>query len=405
MRETVSPAMARRIALAAQGFGRKVGPAAGTRQLNLLIERLGLLQLDSVNVFERSHYLPAFARLGAYDKAVLDALAFPRKGRYLEYWAHEAAIIPVETWPLLRWRMERYRQRSLDDRAAWSHANGPMITWLKAELAHQGPLPASAIEHDANKRSGPWWGWSEVKTGLEVLFRWGELVSAGRQRFERTYALPEQVLPAEVLGREVPEHEAHKQLLAHAARAHGIGTASDLADYFRLKSKDVTPVLRELEDDGVISPVTVPGWNRPAWLHRDARIPRRIDATALLSPFDPVVWERARALRMFGFHYRIEIYTPRPKRVFGYYVLPLLLDDALVGRVDLKSDRQNGVLRVQAAWREPDAPAETAARLAPLLRSTALWQGLDSVEVMGRGNLSAAVAAELGQRALTPTER
>ena len=393
--------MARRIALAAQGFGHKGGSAVGTRQLNLLIERLGLLQLDSVNVFERSHYLPAFARLGAYDKAALDTLTFPRKGRYLEYWAHEAAIIPVETWPLLRWRMERYRQRSLDDRAAWSHANGAMIAWLKAELAHKGPLPASAIEHDANKRSGPWWGWSDVKTGLEVLFRWGELVSAGRHRFERTYALPEQILPAEVLGREVSEHEAHKQLLAHAARAYGIGTASDLADYFRLKSKDVTPVLQELEDDGVISPVTVSGWNRPAWLHRDARIPRRIDTTALLSPFDPVVWERARAQRMFGFHYRIEIYTPKPKRVFGYYVLPLLVDDALVGRVDLKSDRQNGVLRVQAAWQEPDAPGETAARLAPLLLNTAQWQGLESVEVMGRGNLSSAVAAELGQRVIS----
>ncbi|MEO7005765.1 MAG: crosslink repair DNA glycosylase YcaQ family protein [Terrimesophilobacter sp.] len=405
MRETVSPATARRIALAAQGFGRPRGAAVGTRQLNLVIERLGLLQLDSVNVFERSHYLPAFARLGGYDKSALDALAFPKKGGYLEYWAHEAAIIPVDTWPLLRWRMDRYRQRSADDRSAWSHANGDMIAWLKAELDHRGPLPASAIEHDANKRSGPWWGWSEVKTGLEVLFRWGELVSAGRQRFERTYALPEQILPAEVLGREVPEHEAQKQLLAHAAKAHGIGTSSDLGDYFRLKSKDVIPVLRELQDDGVISPVTVPGWNRPAWLHRDARIPRRIDSTALLSPFDPVVWERSRAQRMFGFHYRIEIYTPKPKRVFGYYVLPLLLDDALVGRVDLKSDRQHGVLRVQAAWQEPDAPDQTAARLAPLLLSTARWQGLDSIEVVGRGNLSGAVAAELGQRVIAPAER
>ncbi|GAB3037026.1 winged helix-turn-helix domain-containing protein [Parafrigoribacterium mesophilum] len=400
----MSPATARRIALAAQGFGRKPVTAVGTRQLNLLIERLGLLQLDSVNVFERSHYLPALARLGPYDKTTLDALAFPRKGRYLEYWAHEAAIIPVETWPLLRWRMERFRQRSADDHTAWSHANGPMIAWLKAELADKGPLPASAVEHDANKRSGPWWGWSDVKRGLEVLFRWGELVSAGRQRFERTYALPEQILPSELLAREVSEQESFKQLLAHAARAHGIGTASDLGDYFRLKSKDVIPALRALEDEGLISPVTVPGWNRPAWLHRDARIPRRIDATALLSPFDPIVWDRPRAQRMFGFHYRIEIYTPKPKRVFGYYVLPLLVDDALVGRVDLKSDRQNGVLRVQAAWQEPDAPQHTAARLAPLLRSTAQWQGLDSVEVMNRGNLAAAVAAELGQRAVTPAD-
>jgi uncharacterized protein len=305
----------------------------------------------------------------------------------------------VETWPLMRWRMERYRTRSAGDATAWSHANRPMIDWLKAELGEKGPLPASAIEHEANKRTGPWWGHSPVKTGLEVLFRWGELVSAGRTRFERTYGLPEQILPAEVLGLEVPQHEAHKQLLAHAARAHGIGTAADFADYFRLKSRDVVPVLAELEDDGVILPVSVPGWNTTAWLHRDARIPRRIETTALLSPFDPVVWDRKRAQRLFGFHYRIEIYTPAPKRVFGYYNLPILIDDALVGRIDLKSDRQAKMLRVQSAWREPDAdPATVAARIAPLLRQTAAWQGLDAIEVMGRGNLASAVASELGQR-------
>lgn len=402
MKETVSPAQARRIALGAQGFGRPAPRTVGTRALNELIGRLGLLQLDSVNVFERSHYLPAFARLGSYDRASLDRLTFARKGRYVEYWAHEAAVIPVETWPLLRWRMQHYRARAADDRTAWSHANRPMIQWLKAELAAKGPLPASAIEHEANKRTGPWWGHSPVKTGLEVLFRWGELVSAGRTRFERTYALPEQVLPPAVLERQVPESEARKRLMEHAARAHGIGTASDLADYFRLGRADAVAALRELEDEGAILPVTVPGWKHPAWLHRDARVPRRIQATALLSPFDPVVWERARAERLFGFRYRIEIYTPRPRRVYGYYVLPLLVDDALVGRVDLKSDRQNGVLRVQAAWREPGAPTETAARLAPLLRRTAAWQGLDAIEVMNRGTLAAAVAAELGQALLDP---
>ncbi|HEY9478208.1 MAG TPA: crosslink repair DNA glycosylase YcaQ family protein [Microbacteriaceae bacterium] len=402
MKETVSPAMARRIALGAQGFGRRSAAAVGTRQLNLLIDRLGLLQLDSVNVFERSHYLPAFARLGAYDKVTLDRLAFSPSSRYLEYWAHEAAIIPVQTWPLMRWRMERYRTRSAGDASAWSHANRQLIDWLKAELREKGPLPASAIEHEANKRTGPWWGHSPVKTGLEVLFRWGELVSAGRTRFERTYALPEQILPAEVLNADVPQHEAHKRLLAHAARAHGIGTAADFADYFRLKSKDALPVLRELEDEGVIVPVTVPGWDRQAFLHRDARIPRRLDATALLSPFDPVVWDRARAQRLFDFHYRIEIYTPAPKRIFGYYNLPILIDDKLVGRIDLKSDRQEKTLRVQSAWHEPHADQATvAARIAPLLGQTAAWQGLEAVEVMGRGNLASAVAAELGQRVVT----
>ena len=400
MSETVSPAQARRIALAAQGFGRTVPAAPGTRQLNSLIERLGLLQIDSVNVFERSHYLPVFARLGAYDKTQLDRLTFARKGRYIEYWAHEAAVIPIETWPLMRWRMRRYRETAYRE---WSGANRDMIEWVRAELEAKGPLAASAIEHDANKRTGPWWGHSPIKTALEVLFRWGEVVSAGRTRFERTYALPEQILPAEIIHREVSAREAQRQLVEHAARAHGIGTASDLADYFRLKSADVRPILQELEDDGVLLPVSVKGWDRAAWLHRDARIPRRIEATALLSPFDPVVWDRSRAERVFGFRYRIEIYTPGPKRVYGYYVLPLLVDDALVGRVDLKSDRQSGVLRVQAVWSEPDAPADTAARLAPLVVQTAAWQGLDGIEVMDRGTLAASLAAELGQ-SLTPVD-
>jgi uncharacterized protein YcaQ len=392
----VSPAQARRIALAAQGFGRVPQAPPGARQLGSLIGRLGLLQLDSVNVFERSHYLPAFARLGAYDKAALDRLNFAKKGRYIEYWAHEAAVIPVETWPLLRWRMRDYRERAAADASHWAAANRPMMDWLLAELADKGPMPASAIEHDANKRSGPWWGWSDVKIGLEVLFRWGEVVSGGRTRFERSYALPQQVLSAEVLTREVHPHEARKRLIAHAAGAHGIGTAFDLADYFRLKRTEAMPGILELVDEGTLVPVTVPGWRQTAYLHRDARVPRRVETAALLSPFDPVVWERARAERLFGFRYRIEIYTPQPKRVYGYYVLPLLIDDRLVGRIDLKSDRQSGVLRVQASWSEPDAPAETAARLAPLLRQTAEWQGLGDIEVMDRGDLAAAVASELG---------
>ena len=406
MYETISAAQARRIALAAQGLGRPRSTEPGTRQLTGVISRLGLLQLDSVNVFERSHYLPVFARLGPYDKAALDRLTFARKGRYIEYWAHEAAVIPIETWPLLRWRMEGFRQQMADDADHWMHDNRAMIEWLRAELADKGPLPASAIEHDANKRNGPWWGWSDVKRGLEVLFKVGELVSGGRTRFERAYALPEQVLPGGILDAEVPRDASIRRLMEHAARAHGIGTTSDFADYFRLKTVDARPALRDLEDAGMLIPVRVHGWERAgrpaeAWMHRDARIPRRIDATALLSPFDPVVWERARAERMFGFRYRIEIYTPQPKRVYGYYVLPLLIDDRLVGRIDLKSDRQNGVLRVQASWTEPDAPAETAARLAPLLGEIAAWQGLERVEVMARGDLADALAAELGQR-VTP---
>lgn len=398
MVETVSAASARRIALAAQGFARPRPASVGTRQLNTLIDRIGLLQLDSVNVFERSHYMPVFARLGHYDKAALDALTFSRGGRYVEYWAHEAAVIPVETWPLMRWRMQQYREKHANDMTAWAHANGPMIEWLKAELADKGPLPASAIEHDANKRSGPWWGWSDVKIGLEVLFRWGELVSAGRTRFERSYALPEQVLPDAVIHRHVPRDEAQRLLVQHAASAHGIGTATDFADYFRMSRVDTVAAVNSLVDEGVLLPVTVPSWKHQAWLHRDAHMPRRISAGALLSPFDPVVWDRKRAERLFDFHYRIEIYTPAPKRVFGYYSLPILLDDTVVGRIDLKNDRQAGVLRVQSAWHEEGiSPAAVAERVAPLVRSAASWQGLSDITVNDWGTLAAPLAAQLAR--------
>lgn len=394
--DSISPALARRVGLAAQGFGRPRPLAVGTRQLNATVRRLGLLQLDSVNVFERSHYLPLFARLGPYDRAALDRLVFPRRGGYIEYWAHEAAVIPVETWPLLRWRMRESRGVRTERTARWREANAALLDHLRSELLARGPLAASEIDHDENVRAGPWWGWSGVKTGLEILFRTGELVSAGRTRFERVYALPEQVLPDAVRDLDVPRDDAHRALVAHSARALGIGTVSDIADYFRLRTDDTTAAVRSLVDAGELREVAVPGWGRRAFLHRDARMPRRISAAALLSPFDPVVWERDRAERMFGFRYRIELYTPAPKRVYGYYTLPFLLDEALVGRVDLKSDRQARVLRVQSAWREPHAPDHAAARLAPLLRETAAWQGLDEVEVRDRGDLAGAVAAELG---------
>lgn len=396
MIETISPARARRIALAAQGFARLMPDVVGTRQLNLAIERLGLLQIDSVNVFERSHYMPIFARLGAYDKALLDSLAFAKKGRYVEYWAHEAALIPAESWPLFRWRMSNYRRNSEAEPSSWEATNARMLEWLRKELAEKGPLAASQIEHDANTRTGPWWGWSDVKIGLETLFRWGEVVSAGRNRFERVYGLAEQVLPPEILNREVEPRNAQKQLVEHAARAHGVATTSDIADYFRLRKVPVGELLQELSEEGVVRPVTVAGWRDAAWFHQDARTPRRIEATALLSPFDPVVWRRERAERLFDFHYRIEIYTPAHKRVFGYYCLPILVDDQIVGRIDLKNDRQARVLRVQSAWHEPHAdPGVVAERIAPTLREAAAWQGLDSIAVADRGNLASAVASAL----------
>jgi uncharacterized protein YcaQ len=406
--QNISPALARRIALAAQGFGRPRPATVGSRAFSALFDRIRLLQLDSVNVFERSHYLPVFARLGAYDRAALDHLAFRPGSGYIEYWAHEAAIVPVDDWPLFRWRMADRHRRYSGYPDGWVQRNGDMLNWLRAELAATGPISASRIQHDSNQRSGSWWGWSDVKHGLEMLFTWGEVVSAGRTRFERTYGLAEQVLPSEILGRQVARGDAIRELVRRSAAAHGIGTLGDLADYYRLPSAETKAALRDLEDAGEVVPVRVPGWERngapqPAWLHRDARLPRRMDAAALLSPFDPVVWRRERAERMFGFHYRIEIYTPQPKRVFGYYVLPVLVDDSIVGRVDLKSDRQSGVLRVQASWVEPSvAPGSVADRVAGLVREAAAWQGLDDVLVVDRGTLAPQLAAALGTRLSDP---
>lgn len=403
MVDSVSPAAARRIALAAQGFARPRPDAVGTRQLNLALERIGLLQLDSVNVLERSHYLPMFARLGAYDKALLDRLTFAKKAPYREYWAHEAALIPLEDWPLFGFRRQDYRDYYSVANDPWLAAHADTLAWLRAELAEKGPLPASKIERDAAApRRGSWWDWDEVKRGLERMFRFGDVVSAGRTGFERTYALPEQVMPTEVYRREVPREEAVRTLMERAARAHGIGTLSDFADYYRLKTGDAKPALASLVDEGVLHEVSVPGWKKAAYLHRDARIPRRIEATALLSPFDPVVWERDRALRMFGFHYRIEIYTPAPKRVYGYYTLPVLVDDALVGRIDLKNDRKRGVLRVQSAWREEGVADAVAERVVPALRELAAWQGLGELEVVDRGDLARAVAVEAGVGLVEP---
>jgi len=391
--DTISPASARRIALAAQGFGRPRPDKVGTRQLNLLIERLGLLQIDSVNVFERSHYLPVFARLGSYDRSLLDRLTFAPRGPYTEYLAHVATFIPTVDYPLFGFRRARMREKC--GQHEWVRGNQPMLDWLRNELAEKGPLPASRFEHDANVRKGPWWGWSDVKLGLEFLFGWGDVVSAGRSNFERVYALPEQILPTAVLETQIEPDDAIRELVRRGSCALGIGTVKDIADYYRLGNAVTKTAIQELVDAGELHRVTVPGWGTPAYLHAEARIPRRIETAALLSPFDPVVWERTRTLTMFGFHYRIEIYTPAPKRLFGYYTLPVLIDEALAGRIDLKSDRQNGVLRVQSAWHEAGASGGMGERLVPLLRETAAWQGLGAIEVMDRGDAARTLAAAL----------
>lgn len=398
MTDTVSPDLARRIALAAQGFAGTRTATAGTRTLRNLIERLGLLQIDSVNVFERSHYLPALSRLGEYDRSALDRLTYGGKGHAVEYWAHQAAFVPRHSWPLFGFRRRAYRDEAAKP-DSWLSTHRDLADWLLAELRENGPMKASAIEHDANRSRGSWWGWSDVKVGLELMWRTGQVVCNERVRFERVYALPEHVFASEEFV-DLPEEESVRRLVGHAGAALGIATEADLADYFRMKRAQIRGAIRDLSDEGTLVPVRVPGWENngresPAWVHRDARKPRKLDATALLSPFDPVVWFRPRTERLFDFHYRIEIYTPAHKRKFGYYSLPVLRGDRVVGRVDLKSDRKAGTLRVQSAWRETSAPDDTAARLVPVLREAATWQGLDDIHVNGWGDLADPLRTEL----------
>jgi uncharacterized protein YcaQ len=398
--QTISAASARRIALAAQGFGIPRPAQVGTRQLNLLMQRLGVLQIDSVNVFERSHYLPVVARLGPYDKTLLDKLTLRPKAPYLEYWAHVATFVPRDDWPLWKWRMARMREKYAAP-GGWVDSHPQMMQFVLDELRTNGPMAASDIEHEENVRRGPWWGLSDIKEALEFLFVFGDVVTAGRKGFERVYALPEQILPPALLDTDVPIEDAQRELVRRAVRAHGIGTAKDIADYYRLYVATTTTLLNELADAGEVERVTVDGWKAPAYLAAGARIPRSVRAAALLSPFDPVVWERDRTERMFGFLYRIEIYTPAPKRVYGYYTLPALVDDQIVGRIDLKSDRQAGVLRVQSAWREPDALRGVEERLVPVLRELAQWQGLGDILVVDRGDLARDLATALGTRAIS----
>jgi uncharacterized protein len=398
--DRLSAAAARRIALAAQGFGRP-RPAhrpPGARQIRELVTRLGVLQLDSVNVFSRAHYMPVFSRLGPYDRSLLDRIAghdTPRPTRRLvEYWAHEASLIPVENHPLFRWRMAGV------DAEAWGSIRRvirerPNLVADTLELvASQGPIRASATGIPRPEpRPGHMWNWHDGKVALEYLFFTGQVVSAGRVNFERLYDLPERVLPADVLAAPTPDPAAaQRQLVRIAAAALGVGTEPDLGDYFRLPRADSKARVAELVAARELTEVEVAGWGAPAYLWPSARRPRQIEARAILSPFDSLVWFRARAERLFGFRYRIEIYVPAPKRVHGYYVLPFLLGDTLVGRVDLKSDRQNGSLLVQGAFAEPGVDvAHVAAELAAELRLTAAWLGLDDVVVRRRGDLAPAL--------------
>ena len=390
--QLLSLAQARRVALAAQGFAadRHSTPDLGT--LTRTVRRTGVLQVDSVNVLQRAHYMPLFSRMGPYDVQLLQRASQGRDRRLVEYWAHVQAFMPVDLWPHMRHRMESYRpQRG----KWWTDAVTPELeASLLAEIGDRGASTARDLDSGLPRTKDNWgWNWSAARKALDFLFVVGDLAIAGRNaQFEVLYDLPERVLPARVLAQPVPAPaDAHRELVRRAAVSHGVATEPDLRDYYRMKPEESKAAVATLVEDGELIPVSVEGVSRPAYLHRDARLPRRLAARALLSPFDPVVWERARTEQLFGFRYRIEIYVPAEKREFGYYVLPFLLGDRIVARVDLKAERRTSTLQVKAAYAEAHAPVETAEELATELRVLAGWLGLDEISVVARGDLSGAL--------------
>jgi len=394
----LSPAAARRVALAAQGFSdRRPRGIPDRRALRRVLDRTGLLQIDSVNVLMRAHYLPAFSRLGPYPTSLVDRAAYTAPRELFEYWGHEASLLPVATQPLLRWRMARAGQHAWGRMRRIAAEQPGLVAAVLGEVRDRGPIAASDLAQERPRRAGPWWDWSDGKVALEYLFWAGAVTTAARRGFERLYDLPERVLPAAVLSAPTPApSDAQRELVRIAARACGVASERDLRDYFRLDVADARSRIAELVEGGELLPAAVPGWRCPAYLWPGAAVPRRVSARALLSPFDPLVWERARTERLFGFRYRIEIYVPAPQRVHGYYVLPFLLGNALVARVDLKSDRQSGVLRVLGAYAEPGhPPAQVAAELAAELASMAGWLGLDDVSTADRGDLAPPLRAAL----------
>ncbi|MDO7895498.1 winged helix-turn-helix domain-containing protein [Pseudomonas citrulli] len=378
---------ARRLALAAQGFDGRPAPASvQPSRLNRLIERLGVLQIDSVNALVRSHYLPLFSRLGTYNPDLLDQAAWSqgRRRTLFEYWGHEASLLPMSLHPLMRWRMERASRGEgiYQQLARFGQERQDVIRRVLASVREQGALGAGSLS-TRQEKAGPWWDWSEEKHALEWLFAAGEVTVAGRRGFERLYDLPERVLPADVLQQAPPdEAEAQRALLVHAAQALGVGTEKDLRDYFRLDPADSRQRLAELEEAGELLRCQVQGWKQPAWCRPLTKIPRSVAASALLSPFDSLVWERSRTERLFDFRYRLEIYTPAHKRVYGYYVLPFLHHERIAARVDLRAERALGRLAVHAVHEEaPGLDEEGMQALAVNLRCMAGWLGLPQVQL------------------------
>jgi uncharacterized protein YcaQ len=397
--DTLSLPQARRIALAAQGFNDPVPSGAiGPRHLSRVLARTSVLQIDSVNVLQRAHYLPLYSRLGPYPTSVLDRAAYRRPRRVFEYWGHEASLLPVELHPLMRWRMAR--EHDWNGVARIASERPKLLDWVRDEVRVNGPITAAEMEADVPKKSGNWgWNWSDVKTVLEWLFWRGEvLISSRNNGFARLYDIPERVLPAEILSLPTPETaDAYRSLLEISARALGVAAEPELRDYFRLPAGATKHAIRDLVDSGHLTPVEVRGTAVTWYLHRDAKFPRRIGVATVVSPFDPIVWNRGRTERLFDFHYRIEIYVPAHLRVHGYYVLPFLLGDDFAARVDLKADRKAGVLQVPGAFAVPGAPAHTAEALAAELVRLAGWLGLGAVQPPVRGDLAVPLAQALAR--------
>jgi uncharacterized protein YcaQ len=401
--ERIGRQRARRIALAAQGFGqRRPNQSVSAAEIRAVINRLGLLQLDSVNVFCRSHYMPIFSRLGAYDRSELDRMAMHTAAaghrELVEYWGHQASLLPIDLYPLLRWRMQRVDLEAWKSLVEIARSQPALIAQTQQLVSDHGPIRASATGGRRPARQpGEMWNWHEGKQALEYLFYAGRVSAAGRINFERLYDLPERVLPSAILDEPSPsETDAQRQLVRIAAQALGVATEPDLGDYFRLTRADSRTRVAELVAADELIPVTVDGWSAPAYLWPAADQRGQLNARALLSPFDSLIWTRQRTERLFDFVYRVEIYTPAAKRVYGYYVLPFLLGDELVARVDLKSDRQRGALLVQGAFHEPDVDIDhVAGELAVALRDAAGWLGLDDIVLASRGNLAAALTAAI----------
>jgi uncharacterized protein YcaQ len=408
----LTAAQARRVAVAAQGFAEPKPRGPVTRaHLRRLISRIQVLQLDSVSVAVRAHYAPVFSRLGAYDRDVLERAAWSHSARsprlLVEYWAHEAALMAVDDWPLLRWRMREYTHGRWGTHIV--KKNPRMADDVVAAVKELGPATAGQIEAhlgaEQRGRKGPWWDRSDTKWVTEALFAAGVLTTATRVGFARHYDLTENVLPPEVVARKIDDEEAVRELTLRAASALGVGTEADIRDYFRLAAQQVKPALGKLVADGELERVDVAGWNAPAYLRAGQMVPRLDRGTALLCPFDPLIFFRPRVQRLFDFHYRIEIYVPAAKRQYGYYVWPFLLDGRLVARVDLKAERTRDALQVVGAFAEDGQQRSLVVEaLAPELAAMASWLGLGDVTVGDRGDLAPALRRQLSGMSLSPLE-